>query len=48
MLNTIRTYLIIIFWPNLCVAVVFQLLEILQYACGLKYDFDVIVTKVFI
>ncbi len=31
-----RTYLKIIFWPNLGVGASFQVLDILEYACGLK------------
>jgi hypothetical protein len=32
----IRSYLKKVFCPNLCVGPSFQLLEILEYACGLK------------
>jgi len=31
-----RTYLKIIFWPNLGVGAFFQVLDILEYACGLR------------
>ena len=31
-----RSYLKKVFWPNLCVGSSFQVLDILQYACGLK------------
>ena len=31
-----RSYLKKAFWPNLCVGLSFQLLDILEYACGLK------------
>ena len=26
------------FWPNVCVGAVFQILDMVQYACGLKPD----------
>ena len=32
----VKTYLKIIFWPNLGVWPSFQVLDILEYACGLK------------
>jgi len=32
----VKTYLKIIFWPNLGVWSSFQVLDILEYACGLK------------
>ena len=35
-LTWIRSYLKKVFWPNFCVGPLFQLLGILQYACGLK------------
>ena len=31
-----RSHLKNVFWPNLCVGPSFQVLDILQYACGLK------------
>jgi len=33
---SIRSHLKKVFWANLCVGPSFQLLEILEYACGLK------------
>jgi hypothetical protein len=33
-----RNHLIKVFWPNLCVGSSFQLLGILEYACGLNLD----------
>ena len=32
----LRSYLKNVFWPNLCVGPLFQVLDILKYACGLK------------
>jgi hypothetical protein len=32
----IRSYLKIIFWPNLGVGASFSVLDVLDYACGLK------------
>ena len=32
----IRSYLKKVFWPNLCVGASLQVLDILEYACGLK------------
>jgi hypothetical protein len=34
--NEIRNYLKKVFWPNLCVGPSLQILDILEYACGLK------------
>jgi hypothetical protein len=31
-----RSHLKKVFWPNLCVGASFQVLDILEYACGLK------------
>jgi len=31
-----RSYLKNVFWPNICVGFSFQVLDILEYACGLK------------
>jgi hypothetical protein len=31
-----RSYLKKVFWPNFCVGASFQVLDILEYACGLK------------
>ena len=36
LLVSFRSYLKNVFWPNLCVGSSFQVLDILQYACGLK------------
>ena len=45
MLNTITSHLKIIFWPNICVGAKFQILEILEYVCGLKLDSVLILTQ---
>jgi hypothetical protein len=34
--KAIRTHLKNVFWPNIFVGASFQILDILQYACGLK------------
>jgi hypothetical protein len=35
-MSLIRSYLKKVFFPNLCVRPSFQVLDILEYACGLK------------
>jgi len=35
-LDPFRSYLKKVFWPNLCVGTAFQILGVLEYACGLQ------------
>ena len=35
-LNAVRSHLKNAFWPNICVGFSFQVLDILEYVCGLK------------
>ncbi len=43
--KTGRTLLKIIFRPNIFVGVLFQILEILEYVCGLKQDAAAILNR---
>ena len=40
-----RSYLKKVFWPNLGVGSSFQVLDILEYACGLKLDSALILNQ---
>ena len=44
-LNSNRSYLKKVFWPNLGVGSSFQVLDILEYACGLKLDSALILNQ---
>jgi hypothetical protein len=44
-INIIRSYLKKVFWPNLGVGSSFQVLDILEYACGLKLDSALILNQ---